>query len=40
MLLTNKGEGRGAYGNGTCVTSTVDAYLLDGKVPPNGKTCS
>ncbi|MEV6399406.1 alpha/beta hydrolase [Streptomyces sp. NPDC051907] len=40
VLLTNKGEGHGAYGNGSCVTSTVDAYLLDGKVPSNGKTCS
>ncbi|MFF3453503.1 alpha/beta hydrolase [Streptomyces sp. NPDC002730] len=40
VLLTNKGEGHGAYGNGACVTGTVDAYLLDGKVPVNGKTCS
>ncbi|MDQ0940928.1 alpha/beta hydrolase [Streptomyces sp. V1I1] len=39
VLLTNKGEGHGAYGNGACVTGTVDAYLLDGKVPANGKTC-
>ncbi|WP_328669061.1 alpha/beta hydrolase [Streptomyces sp. NBC_00322] len=40
VLLTNKGEGHGAYGNGACVTRTVDAYLLDGTVPANGKTCS
>ncbi len=40
VLLTNKGEGHGAYGNSACVTKTVDAYLLDGKVPANGKTCS
>ncbi|MCX4819229.1 alpha/beta hydrolase [Streptomyces sp. NBC_01142] len=40
VLLTNKGEGHGAYGNGACVTRTVDAYLLDGKVPANGTTCS
>ncbi|MFI9581421.1 alpha/beta hydrolase [Streptomyces sp. NPDC052236] len=40
VLLTNKGEGHGAYGNSGCVTQTVDAYLLDGKVPANGKTCS
>ncbi|MER5464856.1 alpha/beta hydrolase [Streptomyces sp. NPDC002668] len=40
VLLTNKGEGHGAYGNGACATGTVDAYLLDGKVPANGKTCS
>ncbi|MFI6285313.1 alpha/beta hydrolase [Streptomyces sp. NPDC051018] len=40
VLITNKGEGHGAYGTADCVTKTVDAYLLDGTVPPNGKTCS
>ncbi|MGW0935521.1 alpha/beta hydrolase [Streptomyces sp. NPDC002666] len=40
VLLTNKGEGHGAYGGNRCVTSTVDAYFLDGKVPADGKTCS
>ncbi|MEV7399093.1 alpha/beta hydrolase [Streptomyces sp. NPDC091267] len=40
ILLTNKGEGHGAYGQNTCVTSTVDTYFLDGKVPADGKTCS
>ncbi|MEW2180793.1 alpha/beta hydrolase [Streptomyces sp. NPDC005406] len=40
VLLTNKGEGHGAYGGNSCVTSTVDAYFLDGKVPADGKTCS
>lgn len=40
VLLTNKGEGHGAYGNADCVTRTVDAYLLQGKVPADGKTCS
>ncbi|ROQ66206.1 tripeptidyl-peptidase C [Streptomyces sp. 840.1] len=40
VLLTNKGEGHGAYGRSACVTSTVDAYFLDGKVPADGKTCS
>ncbi|MFD0024451.1 alpha/beta hydrolase [Streptomyces sp. NPDC058382] len=40
ILLTNKGEGHGAYGGNTCVTSTVDTYFLDGKVPADGKTCS
>ncbi|MFE0171519.1 alpha/beta hydrolase [Streptomyces sp. NPDC059002] len=40
-LLTWKGEGHGAYGSGsTCVDSTVDAYLLNGKVPEDGKVCS
>lgn len=40
VLLTNKGEGHGAYGRNTCVTSTVDTYFLDGKVPADGRTCS
>ncbi|MEU8530321.1 alpha/beta hydrolase [Streptomyces sp. NPDC048629] len=40
VLVTNKGEGHGAYGTGACVTKTVDAYFLDGKVPSYGKTCS
>ncbi|MEU8507030.1 alpha/beta hydrolase [Streptomyces brevispora] len=39
ILLTNKGEGHGAYGRNTCVTSTVDTYFLDGKVPADGTTC-
>ncbi|MEW2394728.1 alpha/beta hydrolase [Streptomyces sp. NPDC046862] len=39
--LTWKGEGHGAYGSGSdCVDSTVDAYLLKGKVPEDGKVCS
>ncbi|MFI1014021.1 alpha/beta hydrolase [Streptomyces sp. NPDC020965] len=40
VLLTNKGEGHGAYGTTDCVTKTVDAYLLDGEVPKNGTVCS
>ncbi|HEY9367299.1 alpha/beta hydrolase [Streptomyces sp.] len=40
VLVSNKGEGHGAYGTSSCVTKTVDAYLLDGKVPAYGKTCS
>ncbi|MBT2444757.1 alpha/beta fold hydrolase [Streptomyces sp. ISL-36] len=40
VLVTNKGEGHGAYGTGACVTGTIDSYLLDGKVPAYGKTCS
>ncbi|MER7109027.1 alpha/beta hydrolase [Streptomyces sp. NPDC000229] len=41
VLLTYKGEGHGAYGSGNaCVRDTVNGYLLDGKVPANGKTCS
>ncbi|MEU7040399.1 alpha/beta hydrolase [Streptomyces varsoviensis] len=39
--LTYKGEGHGAYNSGNaCVKQAVDAYLLDGTVPKNGKVCS
>ncbi|MFI7384275.1 alpha/beta hydrolase [Streptomyces sp. NPDC049813] len=39
--LTWKGEGHGAYGSGSsCVDSTVDAYLLEGRIPHDGKVCS
>jgi pimeloyl-ACP methyl ester carboxylesterase len=39
--LTWKGEGHGAYGSGSsCVDSTVNAYLLNGTVPKDGKVCS
>ncbi|MFI2201548.1 alpha/beta hydrolase [Streptomyces sp. NPDC020192] len=38
--LTWKGEGHGAYGNRSdCVDSTVNAYLLNGTVPEDGKVC-
>ncbi|CAL9456935.1 Carboxylesterase A [Streptomyces sp. enrichment culture] len=41
VMLTWKGEGHGAYGSGSdCVDSTVNAYLLDGTVPKDGKVCS
>ncbi|WP_210572276.1 alpha/beta hydrolase [Streptomyces sp. GESEQ-4] len=41
VMLTWKGEGHGAYGNGNdCLDSTVNAYLLDGKAPKDGKVCS
>ncbi|MFD9437275.1 alpha/beta hydrolase [Streptomyces sp. NPDC060006] len=40
VQLTWKGEGHGAYGSGSdCVDSAVDDYLLDGKVPQDGKVC-
>ncbi|MFB7513882.1 alpha/beta hydrolase [Streptomyces sp. NPDC056144] len=39
ILVTNKGEGHGAYGTSPCVTRTVDAYLLKGTVPAYGTTC-
>ncbi|MEU6353715.1 alpha/beta hydrolase [Streptomyces sp. NPDC047072] len=39
--LTWKGEGHGAYGSGSdCVDSTVNAYLLKGTVPKDGKVCA
>ncbi|MGW2328962.1 alpha/beta hydrolase [Streptomyces sp. NPDC001700] len=38
--VTYRGQGHGAYNSGNaCMTKTVNAYLLDGKVPPGGKTC-
>ncbi|MEV5429984.1 alpha/beta hydrolase [Streptomyces sp. NPDC052701] len=41
VVLTWKGEGHGAYGSGSdCVDSTVNAYLLNGSVPEDGKVCS
>ncbi|MEV1023959.1 alpha/beta hydrolase [Streptomyces sp. NPDC050264] len=39
--LTWKGEGHGAYGSGSsCVDSTVNSYLLEGRIPRDGKVCS
>ncbi|MFD5076317.1 alpha/beta hydrolase [Streptomyces sp. NPDC058371] len=39
--LTWKGEGHGAYGSGSaCVDSTVNSYLLDARVPKDGKVCA
>ncbi|MER6575676.1 alpha/beta fold hydrolase [Nonomuraea sp. NPDC001023] len=41
VLMTYEGEGHGAYLSGDrCVTRTVDAYLLNGKVPAAGTTCA
>ncbi|WP_328536832.1 alpha/beta hydrolase [Streptomyces sp. NBC_00344] len=41
VLLVNKGEGHGAYNGGSeCVTRTVNAYLLEGKVPADGTVCT
>ncbi|WP_306327522.1 alpha/beta hydrolase [Streptomyces venezuelae] len=39
VLVTNRGEGHGAYGTSACVTRTVDAYFLKGTVPAYGTTC-
>lgn len=41
-LLTWEGQGHTAYGRkdaGPCVMNTVDAYLLAGTLPEDGKTC-
>jgi pimeloyl-ACP methyl ester carboxylesterase len=39
--LTWRGEGHGAYGSGSdCVDSAVNAYLLKGTVPKDGKVCA
>ncbi|MFI7409098.1 alpha/beta hydrolase [Streptomyces sp. NPDC049627] len=41
VMLTWKGEGHTAYGKGSdCVDSAVNAYLLQGTVPKDGKVCS
>ncbi|MGW0534258.1 alpha/beta hydrolase [Streptomyces sp. NPDC003032] len=40
-LLTYDGDGHTAYGRGSaCVDSTINAYLLEGKAPADGKRCS
>ncbi len=39
-LLTYKGEGHTAYNkSNSCVNDVVDSFLVDGTVPPDGKTC-
>ncbi|WP_405581952.1 alpha/beta hydrolase [Streptomyces sp. NBC_01190] len=38
--LTYRGEGHGAYfAHNACVREAVDAYLLDGALPPDGAVC-
>ncbi|WP_405617186.1 alpha/beta hydrolase [Streptomyces sp. NBC_00076] len=40
-LLTYKGDGHTAYGRGSaCIDSTINAYLLRGTPPTDGKRCS
>lgn len=40
-LLTLDGAGHGAVtGDNSCIAEAVDAYLYEGKVPEEGKTCS
>jgi pimeloyl-ACP methyl ester carboxylesterase len=38
-LMTWQGQGHTSYPKTPCVTSAVDAYLIDLTVPPNGLTC-
>ncbi|MET9429825.1 alpha/beta hydrolase [Streptomyces sp. NPDC003036] len=39
-LLTYDGDGHTAYGRGSdCVDTTINAYLLAGTLPPDGKRC-
>lgn len=40
VLLTYEGEGHTAYGRSNdCIAGAVESYLIDGKVPEDGKTC-
>jgi pimeloyl-ACP methyl ester carboxylesterase len=40
-LLTYEGDGHTAYGRGSeCIDSAINAYLLKGKAPKDGKRCS
>ncbi len=40
VLLSYDGEGHTAYGrSNNCIDDAVDAYLLKGTVPPDGKEC-
>jgi hypothetical protein len=39
-LLTMEGDGHTAYGgNSACIDAAVDAYLVDGALPPAGTVC-
>ena len=39
-LLTYRGDGHTAYGSGSsCIERAVDAYLIDGRLPPAGTIC-
>ncbi|WP_449374772.1 alpha/beta hydrolase [Arthrobacter psychrolactophilus] len=40
VLITWQGEGHTAYGRSNeCITTAVDDYFVDGKVPAAGTTC-
>jgi hypothetical protein len=38
-VLTWEGEGHTAYPETPCISEAVNAYLIDLKVPAEGKTC-
>ncbi|MFI1888833.1 alpha/beta hydrolase [Streptomyces jumonjinensis] len=39
-LLTYDGDGHTAYGRGSdCIDAAINAYLLEGEVPPKGERC-
>ena len=38
-MLSYAGWGHTAYGRSECTTEFIDAYLLDGTLPPRGKVC-
>lgn len=41
VLLTRAGDGHTGYGRGNrCIDAAVDSYLLEGKAPKDGTTCS
>jgi pimeloyl-ACP methyl ester carboxylesterase len=40
VLLTRDGDGHTAYASGnTCIDDTVNAYFVNGRVPPDGRRC-
>jgi hypothetical protein len=40
VLLTVRAEGHGSYPYNRCATRAVNTYLLDGRTPGRGTTCS
>jgi len=41
VLVTRDGDGHTGYHQGnTCIDAAVDAYLLGGTVPRDGKRCT
>ena len=40
VLVTLEGEGHTAYGQSACIRSSVNAYLVEGRVPADGTRCT